>query len=196
MADEDNAKQGEDELHALTAPLFLAIGHVAHHFSRLEHQVNQLIWEIAGIDSNDGACITSQIPSIMPRFRALIALAHKHGCSSRLLKDLNRFATDADAIARQRNRIIHDPWYFRVNAEIEAIEYGRLEISADRKLTFEVKPKTSKEVLDVAHKIIDATTQFKELQERVRAELKALRESPPGTSSEGSPDHQSPDTDS
>lgn len=194
MADEDSSKMSEERVHAVTAPLFLAIGHVAHHFSRLEYEVNQSIWEIVGVEPSDGACITSQIPSIMPRFRALIALVHKHGGSDLLLKDLNRFASETDAIARQRNRVIHDPWFFRLNAEIERIEYGRLEISADRRLTYEVKPKTSKEVLDIAHKIIDATSKFNGLRERIRAELKARREVPQSTNRVDSPGHQSPDT--
>jgi hypothetical protein len=190
MSEVDSEKLGEDIIHAETAPLFLAIGHVAHHFSNLEHQVNQTIWKIACIHPSDGACITAQISGIMPRFRALIALAHKHGCSEDLLKTLNRFASNTDGIARQRNRIIHDPWYFRQGLGTPAIEYGRLEITADRKLTYEVKSATSKEVLEVAHKIIDASKLFKKLQKRIYAEVEARSVSSAETAPESAPGQQ------
>ena len=172
MASTDDLILSESELNAATAPLFMAIGHVAHHWSALEYEINKLIWKIAGVEESDGACITAQIPSIMPRFRALISLAHKHGCSDATIKELNRFSTKADGVARQRNRVIHDPWFFRLNPEVEQLEYGRLEITADRKLVYEVKPKTVKEVLGIAHEIIDAKKTFMEIRSKIETELK------------------------
>ena len=71
-----------EKLHRKITPLMEAIGYVAHHWARLEHEINQMIWALAAIVPPDGACLTAQIPSIVPRLRALIALADNNGCPS------------------------------------------------------------------------------------------------------------------
>lgn len=60
-------------------PLLEAIGYVATGWARLEHNINLAIWRLAAVEDADGACITAQIPSIVPRMRALIALVHRNG---------------------------------------------------------------------------------------------------------------------
>jgi hypothetical protein len=171
MTDSDNDTEA---YHLKFAPIMMAIGHVAHHWSRLEYAINQMIWAMSAVSPADGACITAQIPSIVPRLRALIALANNHGASKSLIKDLNRFVSKADAIARRRNRAIHDPWFFREVSlkDMTVIEFGRLEITADKRLTYEVKSQTVKEVLKIAHDIIAAHKEFMSLRERLWNELK------------------------
>jgi len=188
-------EQDSDKLHTEMAPLMEAVGHVAHHWARLEHEINKMIWALAALEPEDGACITAQIPSMVPRLRALIALVHKNGAGKALLKDLNRFSGKADGLARRRNRVIHDPWFFRENRSENhsQIEFGRLEVTADRRLTYEVKPQTRKEVLDIAHDILAAIKEFNSLRERIHGELKEQIESRLGISLEDILDFPTPD---
>ncbi len=189
-------KDDPDEIHRRMAPLMEAIGHVAHHWARLEHEINQMIWALSALSPADGACITAQISAIMPRMRALIALADKNGCSKGLLKALNSFSGEADKLSRRRNRVIHDPWFFRYLPDEGGarVEYGRLEVTADRHLVYEIKPQTRKEVLDVAHKITAANKKFRSLRNQIHAELKEQLESRLGTSLEDFLDSPVPDS--
>ena len=98
--DDNPAGPSEATIHGVTAPIFFAIGHVAHHWSRLEYEINRTIWAFSRLSPHDGACITSQIASVIPRMRALIALADKYECPRTTLKDLNRFSADADKLSK------------------------------------------------------------------------------------------------
>lgn len=73
-----------------------------------------------------------------------------------------------DALGRRRNRIIHDPWFTRNEHE----EFGRLEVTADRRLVFEVRAETPNEVMDVARAINDAEAQFNQLRVKFADDLK------------------------
>lgn len=148
-------------------PLMEAIGYVAASWARLEHAVNLQIWRLSSMSDEDGACITAQIPSILPRLRALIALVHRIGVSEGLIKDLNKFSKRADEVARQRNRIIHDPWFVAK----DETAFGRLEITADRKLVLEMKKQTPDEIRNVVRKISALITEFDVLRVRVSNEL-------------------------
>jgi hypothetical protein len=137
---------------------------VATGWATLEHEINQVIWRLASMSNGDGACITAQIPAILSRMRALIALAHRSGCDSDLLKELNRFSSEVDGLSRRRNRIIHDPWFVKPDQSA----FGRLEITADRRLIFEMRPEGAPEVLAVAQEINDAKGAFVKLRDRIR----------------------------
>ena len=143
-----------------------AIGYVATGWARLEHEINTVIWRMAAMSDEDGACITAQIPAIMPRMRALIALAHRAGADEQLLKELNRFSSDVDGLGRRRNRVIHDPWLRKRN---DAGTFGRLEITADRRLVFEIRPEGRTEILAVAQEIEAAKKRFLALNDRLKA---------------------------
>jgi hypothetical protein len=193
MADEN---KNTASVHRVIAPLMEAIGHVAHHWARLEHEINQVIWILAGTSAAYGACITAQIPSIVPRLRALTALAQNNGVSTAVIKDLNRFSGKADKLSRRRNRTIHDPWFFReYRAGLRSyVEFGRLEVTADRRLTYEIKPQSRKAVLDIAHDIIAAHKEFTLLRDRIFGELREQIELRLGKRIEEALDFPGPDT--
>lgn len=159
--------KGTKESDEMLTPILKSIGYVATGWARLEHSINRVIWSLASMDDKDGACVTAQIPGLLPRMRALIALAHRHGCGDVLLKDLNKFSSRIDGLARKRNRIVHDPWYVKSDGS----QFGRLEITADRRLVFEVQPETPTEVLLVASDIAEAGVDFGKLHDRIKAEV-------------------------
>src|SRR5438045_3311094 len=66
-----------------------AIGHVSTIFAKFELLVNEMIWLLANVGIDEGACITSQIPSPLSRLRALIALVAVRGGKGNLINELN-----------------------------------------------------------------------------------------------------------
>ena len=90
--------------------LFEAIGALVVCWSSLEYQINAAIWALSATSDRDGACVTAQLPTILSRMRAFIALVKESHGSPALIKDLNAFASHADDLGRERNRIIHDGW--------------------------------------------------------------------------------------
>src|SRR5947209_12725652 len=98
-------------------PLMAGIGRVAAVWAKLEFLINEMIWDLANVDIRSGACITSQLTSPVSRMRALIALVRLHGGKDDLITDLNKLSGRIDALARRRNRIVHDPWGYDVNTK-------------------------------------------------------------------------------
>ena len=166
MAGEENKTQ---YVPALTS-VWEAIGCIATGWAQLEHQINHAIWWLANVSQEDGACITAQIGSFLPRMRALIALAHRWGCSETTIKDLNKFASEADGVGRRRNRIIHDQW---LQKDDDFTKFGRWEITADKRLVWEVKPQTREDILAVAHAISESINAFKKLRAQMADEISA-----------------------
>jgi hypothetical protein len=57
-----------------TMPNYAAVGRVASKWAMLEHQIQSLIWGLAGLDEMTGTCITSQIGHSGRLMDALLAL--------------------------------------------------------------------------------------------------------------------------
>ena len=148
-------------------PLMAGIGRVAAVWAKLEFTINEMIWDLANLDINCGACITAQLTTPVSRMRALIALVRLLGGKDRLIADLNKFSGRLDGLARRRNRIIHDPWGYNADKK----KYVRLEITADRKLVFEDKEAELEEIKRVFDDIIHATDDFLKMEHRIMAEL-------------------------
>jgi hypothetical protein len=178
------------------SPIVLAVGHVAVSWGGLEHAINKAIWSAASMAPEDGACVTAQIIPILPRMRALIALVKRRNVSSKLLGDLNKFSSRVDRLSRGRNRVVHDPWLFRdsKSPSPDGVEFGRLEITADKSLVFEIKTQTVDEIYALTKAINDATEAFESLSARISSELGEPRGERHEPSSEGSQD--SPNQDS
>jgi hypothetical protein len=159
----------DDAFESRWLPLMAGIGRVAAVWAKLEFTINEMIWDLANLDINCGACITSQLTSPISRMRALIALVRLLGGKDKLIGDLNKFSGRIDGLARRRNRIVHDPWAYSVDKKT----FVRLEITADRKLVFEDKKAELEELTRVLDDIIHATVDFLKMEHRIMAELPA-----------------------
>src|SRR5208282_77336 len=95
----------------------------------LEHQIQVLIWRLAGLDHLTGTCITAQIGNSGRLLDAVLALLEQRGSSKDDLKPLRSLCAVVGAKQRKRNRIIHDPWYSRFNEDGTTTGH-RLETSA------------------------------------------------------------------
>lgn len=128
---------------------FSAIGKVADAWATLELNVNSAIWELMDVEQHVGACATAQIGSFVPKMRALISLAAYRGADAKSIKILNQFTTDGDALARQRNRIIHDAWFGQHGTRAP----HQFVATADKKLDFGFKSVATVDVLELMTKI-------------------------------------------
>jgi hypothetical protein len=143
-------------------------------WASFELAVNLTIWELANVSQQAGACITSQIISPSARFRTLVALVHLRGGTKEHIEALNKFSQKADGLARQRNRIVHDPAYISSEADVSdltTLEYSRLEITADRKLAFGMQPASIDDLRKIEDKIVDLIQKYKELSSQILSEL-------------------------
>jgi hypothetical protein len=112
-----------------TMPHYADVGRVASKWAMLEHEIQRLIWGLAGLDKMTGICITSQIGNSGRLMDALLALLDQKGASKDELQPLRSLSGAISDKQRMRNRIIHDPWYFHFEEDGTVTGY-RLEQSA------------------------------------------------------------------
>jgi len=166
---EEISRKLDESFQSRWLPLMAGIGRVASVWAKLEFSINEMIWDLANVDINCGACITAQLTTPVSRMRALISLVRFHGGKDKLISDLNKFSARLDGLARRRNRVIHDPWGYDFTKDT----YIRMEITADRKLVFESKEAQIEDIKRVFDDIIHAVTDFDQLVRRMMAELPA-----------------------
>lgn len=128
-------------------------------YARLEHQVDELIWKLAGIEPEIGACLTAQIISITPRMDALITLAYAQHISEACLTLLNKFKGKISGLSNERNRLAHDPWF----SGFENDKLYRLEKTARAKLIHRFEPVTEDELKDYERRVDKARGDFAKL---------------------------------
>jgi hypothetical protein len=58
-----------------------AIAQVISVWARLEYDIDELIWELARLEPDIGACLTAQFSTVNARFNALLAVARLSGIS-------------------------------------------------------------------------------------------------------------------
>jgi hypothetical protein len=54
-------------------PVYSLIGYVASEWAHLEMSLDEIIWELLGVKSPDGACVTAQLMSVWPRYNSIIS---------------------------------------------------------------------------------------------------------------------------
>ena len=92
-------------------PAYASIGRVTAEWARLEHLLDAIIWEMAGVRHETGPCITGQMVGHAPRFNAIGALGLLCGLNASLLKEIEKTNHSLYELAKERNRVVHDAWY-------------------------------------------------------------------------------------
>jgi hypothetical protein len=93
---------------------YAAVGEVASTWASFEHRIQWVIWNLANLDNLTGASITVQIGNSARMLDAVIALLRLKGAPERSIVPLLNFAEQVGKKQRRRNRIVHDPWSFRI----------------------------------------------------------------------------------
>jgi hypothetical protein len=145
-----------------TMPHYAAVGRVASEWAMLEHEIQEAIWDLAGLDIMTGPCITSQITNSGQLLFAVLALLELNGASDPELKPLRSLSEKIAEKQRMRNRIIHDPWYFHFNEDGTTTGY-RLERSAARTVVHKLIEQDQEKLETLIHDIQSLLLKFKEL---------------------------------
>ena len=150
-----------------------AIGYVAIAWSAVEYHINLAIWELAGVPSGVGACMTAQIYTFDGRMKALIALLNLKRVPPSIIKDANRFHEDTRGPQEIRNRVIHDYWVWDAAGAIH-----RLEMTASKKLKLEAVPVSLDELNQHYETMKQMVDRAAELKAKIYAALPSLPEIP------------------
>jgi hypothetical protein len=148
-----------EDAEAFTAKMeshYAAVGKVASNWAEFEHRIQWAIWNIAQLDNLTGACITTQIGNSGRMIDAVIALLRLGGATEKSRVLLNKFAEKVGKKQRQRNRIVHDPWSFRIPSG----DASRHELSARRDVVSTLLPHSTKEVQAFADEIVSLVTEL------------------------------------
>ena len=95
-------------------PIYSLVGRVAAEWALYEHNLDKIIWSLAGLNSVQGACITAQMMGAMPRLNAIKAQltlrAALDPAFAKHLTRVNKLTGHTRDPQEDRNRIIHDVW--------------------------------------------------------------------------------------
>lgn len=140
---------------------FSAIGVVASEWAEFEAFVDFCSIQLGNLDALPAVCLTAQIAGIARKLDAYIAIAHLRIDDKSIIKELNKFHSDATQLAERRNRIVHDPWHVGINfAE-------RFEVTARRKLRRVYVSVSTSEVFKCSRHIREARWKFERLHEQI-----------------------------
>lgn len=149
------------------AKILQAISAYAH----LEYEIDEMIWELAGVEPEIGACLTAQFVNIVPRLEALISLANAQHVSDRHIEKLGKMKGAITGLSGRRHRLAHDPWFYAH----KTWKLYRLEKTAKSKLVHSYMPVTEDELKAYEDEIVGVTSRFRELRSEI---LQAFWSSP------------------
>jgi hypothetical protein len=139
-----------------------------------------MIWRLAGMEHQQGACITAQLMGIWPRTNSLVALLTYHKARTPalqpLIKRVNVFGDSCRGPSEQRNRIIHDPWYAETESGTPTAQFRSMPKS-NPKFGLEDQDKT--EFLNLLHDIGELANEAKAISREIGAILTASTQTPP-----------------
>jgi len=148
-----------------------AIGAVVSGWALVELHIDAMIWTLAEVHPLKGACITAQLASISRRLYAFAALIAQYNPSEEITTKINKYIETSNTLARKRNRVAHDPWLHKGEADSPLAESYRLEITAEKKLKFQEIPIKTQELYGLAIEIENHRVALMDLAIQIDAEL-------------------------
>lgn len=149
-------------------PILGYIGEVAYEWAHLEHILDTIIWKMAGVEPPKGACLTAQVMGAAPRYRAIISLAKLLGLPERVVKRTNKLMGETYDVSEQRNRIVHNPWYFT-----DVIRWAQFRSMPFKKPTYGFEDINLKKVSEIIQRVKDCAEKSMKLREEIFGTLSA-----------------------
>ncbi len=146
---------------------YAALGKVADAWADLEFEIDQLIWHLMHTNQALGACATAQMIGPAPRLRTVRALAHLWELSEKILGDIGSFEGQANALAQERNRALHDKRLINWKTK----QVVRFEVTTRKTLTFEQRPESLEYLAELREKILKLVREFTAIKQRAVTEL-------------------------
>ena len=135
---------------------YCALGKVADAWADLEFDIDQLLWKLMRTEQALGACVTAQMISSHPRFRALYALVRLYAVSDATTKEIGTFAGEITGLQTRRNRIIHDKRLMWAATK----QVVRFQVTADNKLEFGPQSESIQVLDEFTAQIMNARIKF------------------------------------
>jgi hypothetical protein len=144
------------------------MGRVADIWADLEFAIDHVIWKLMRTDQAFGACVTSQMISIHPGSKALMALLSLHEVDSRVIKALSSVLGQCSGLSEERNRLIHDK---RLLSGLPGTKVIRFEVSAKNNLIFNSIPETINDLNSFCDKVERLIVSFDTVWSKIDAQL-------------------------
>jgi hypothetical protein len=152
-------------------PIYATVGRIAAEWAALEHQLDEIIWDLSEMAPRLASCITSQIMGHAPRFNAIIALLTQHGVGPEIIKLVVKERGRVSELAELRSRRVHDAWYL----EVRTGEPHQFRSMPRQELTFGFQPQTPTELETLTRQIEKPTEAINACARRRRAPAKLWR---------------------
>ncbi|MCA0004666.1 hypothetical protein LB567_12895 [Mesorhizobium sp. B264B1A] len=110
-------------------PHYAAIGLVASNWARLERTADEAIWELLQAAPPLSASVTAQMLGLRSRMSAIKGLLESLGASDDSIARVERLFSSSYGLNDQRNRIVHDPWFYNTHTG----ERARYAATVDKK---------------------------------------------------------------
>jgi hypothetical protein len=140
-----------------------AIGSTISAWAHFEYDIDELIWELARLEPEHGACLTAQFQTVAARFNALIALARTQNVKDKDIERINAIRQRGDALAQKRNRLVHDPWFYGWDTKASY----RLQKTAKAKLIYRYDAVTKDEIKDIENAIETLHREFLDIRTEI-----------------------------
>lgn len=106
---------------------FERIGIICAEWASFEARLDLTIWMLTGLAPAVAAAVTSQITGPVPRLRVILSLLEIKGAAKQLRDKIADFMNKTHGVADERNRVVHDPWYFEhIGQAVEQRRSGRI----------------------------------------------------------------------
>jgi hypothetical protein len=138
------------------------IGLVAANWAYFEALIDHKTLEIAGIQHEQGSCLTAQIAGSGRKLDAFISIVRLVGVKTPSAQVLEDFSKRTTGLAEQRNRAIHDPWDLS-NPD----DPKRIEATARKKLRLKKVHISTDNLAKLAGDIATLKNEFEQLAEQV-----------------------------
>jgi len=150
---------------------YAKVGHVASEWAHLEHILDLVIWELAGVDPQKAACITAQIMGVGGRCKTIGSLGGLVGLSAPLLKRVRVLMSDSYPVGDLRARVVHDPWYIEVGRE----SVGQFKSMAYSDQRYGIKDVDDAEIAETLNRIQKLKDDAGAIRNAILSELDTLR---------------------
>ena len=151
------------------------IAHGCNLWAMLEYYINNSIWALADIEPAIGACMTSQMYTTNAKLSALLSLLKFRRANQKIVDQVNKFSANVRTAQEARNRIAHDMWLVDRN---DPGIMGKLRITADKTLNFDIYPIPLDELKKDVGKINASRLEFSVIREQIMDALPTLPEIP------------------
>lgn len=160
-------------------PYYHLVGRVASEFALLEGMLDEIIWGLAGVPFEAGACITAQMIGPGPRFRAIATLCQYRDLPKPVWEKVIDRMNKVTPHANERNRYIHDPWVAELTTlesegdQTETAQYGQFRTMHNFKAaTFGFEPLSIDDAVELVRRIQHHQKRVNELRKVIDAALR------------------------